>query len=95
LSKDYERLAATTAAFIDITMVRLMARRLARQLHEPTIRVVVAPVIQPPPKSLPADQPRPALLPAKHPMLALPPAKHPLPALLPASLDGHNQAGCC
>lgn len=85
LSKDYERLPATTEAFVNITMVRLMTRRLVRQLREPVIRVTVLPAKQPPPKFLPADQPLPALL----------PAKHPLPALLPASFDGNNPAGCC
>jgi len=54
LSKDYERLPATTEAFVDITMVRLMTRRLARHLLEPVIRVTVVPAKQPPPKFLPA-----------------------------------------
>jgi putative transposase len=85
LSKDYERLPATTEAFVNITMVRLMTRRLARQLREPAIRVMVVPAKQPPPKLLPAGQPLPALL----------PAKHPLPALPPASFDGNTPAGCC
>jgi putative transposase len=95
LSKDYERLPATTEAFVNITMVRLMARRLARHPHEPVIRVMVVPAEQPPPKFLPTGQPLPALPPAKHPLPALPPAKHPLPALLPASFDVNNPAGCC
>ena len=62
LSKDYERLPDTTEAFIHITMVRLMARRLARQVRELVIRVVIAPAKQPPPKSLPVARalPHPA-----------------------------------
>ena len=40
LSKDYERLASTTEAFVHVTMARLMTRRLARpstKLPESTI----------------------------------------------------------
>jgi putative transposase len=88
LSKDYERLPATTEAFIHITMVRLMTRRLAHherrlacQTREPTPRltIVVVPIAQP------RGQPLPALL----------PAGQPLPLLLLARFDGNNQAICC
>jgi putative transposase len=96
LSKDYERLPETTEAFIDITMVRLMARRLSRQPREPvTVKVTMLAKQLPPLKSLPAEQPLPSLLSAERPLLALPPAKHPLPALLPAKFDGHAPAICC
>jgi putative transposase len=96
LSKDYERLPATTEAFIDITMVRLMARRLSHQPREPvTVKVTVLAKQPPPLKSLPAEQPLPSLLPAERPLLALPPAKPPLPALPPAKFDGHAPAICC
>jgi hypothetical protein len=95
LSKDYERLPATTAAFIDITMVRLMARRLARQSREPFTVVVTVLSQQPPLKSLPTKQPRPRLLPPERPLLALPPGEHTLPALLPARFDGLNPTICC
>ena len=95
LSKDYERLADTTEAFVNITMVRLMARRLARHVREPVIRVMIVPAKQPLPKSLPAFRALPALPPAKHPLPMLPPAEHPRPALLPASFDRQNAAGYC
>ena len=51
LSKDYERLPDTTEAFIGITMVRLMTRRLSRQPREPVSLVVSSPPKQPPPSS--------------------------------------------
>jgi putative transposase len=95
LSKEYERLPATTEAFIDITMVRLMSRRLSRQPREPVTLLVTVLAKQPPLKSLPAEQPLPRLLPPERPLLTLPPGKHPLPALLPAKFDGHNTAICC
>jgi hypothetical protein len=88
LSKDYERLPATTEAFIHITMVRLMTRRLARhesrlvcQTREPTPRLTIVVV----PTAHPRRQPLPALLPAGQPLLPL----------LPARFDGNNQAVCC
>jgi transposase len=95
LSKDYERLPATTEAFIDITMVRLMTRRLARhvcllapQRREPVprLRIVVSPTGQP---SWPR---RSALLLAGRPLPVLLPAERSLPALLPARFDGNNRA---
>jgi putative transposase len=88
LSKDYERLPATTEAFINITMVRLMTRRLARheypvepQMREPTpqLTIVVAPTGRPP-------RPQPAAL-----LLA----GRPQPALLPARFDSNNRAVGC
>jgi putative transposase len=36
LSKDYERLPATTEAFVRVSMIRLMTRRLSRHAGEPT-----------------------------------------------------------
>jgi putative transposase len=84
LSKDYERLPATTEAFIHITMLRLMARRLARQTRALAMPAV-APITQPPPRLLPAWQPLPML----------PPAWQSLPMLPPAGFDGNNRAICC
>jgi putative transposase len=87
LSKDYERLPATTEAFIHITMVRLMTRRLARHEHrlepqtrEPAPRLTIVVV----PSRQPLHQPLPPLL----------PAGLPLPPLLPASFDGENPGVC-
>jgi putative transposase len=86
LSKDYERLPATTEAFIHITMVRLMTRRLARherpvapQMREtaPRLTIVVVPTRQP------SKLRQPALLPAGRAVPALP-AGRALPPLLPA-----------
>lgn len=95
LSKDYERLPATTEAFVDITMVRLMARRLARQPREPVTLLVTVLAQQPPLKSLRVGRPLPRLLPSERPLLALPSGKHPPPALLPARFDGSNPAIRC
>jgi len=80
---------------VDITTVRLMARRLARQPRELVPVVVMVLAKQQQPRSLPAEQTLPRLLPPERPLLALPPGKLPLPALLPAKLDGPNPAICC
>jgi putative transposase len=85
LSKDYERLPATTAAFIDITMVRLMARRLSRQPRVEVVQMVNVPTKQPLARLPPVEQPLPRLL----------PAKRPLPALLPARCDRNSPPLCC
>jgi putative transposase len=75
LSKDYERLPATTNAFIHITMVRLMVRRLARQPRNPAPALETVSTEPPPPKLLPSSQPLLALQPAGPPPLAFPPAE--------------------
>jgi hypothetical protein len=82
LSKDYERLPATTEAFVRIAMVRLMARHLSRESITPLARV-------------PAVQMSPKLLPAGRPVAGLLPARQPLPALPPARLDSDNRLVCC
>jgi len=65
LSKDYERLSATTEAWVDVSMIRLMTRRLSRHIPAGPTRLLPAgaPVDQP--LLLPAGAPvsRPLLLP--------------------------------
>jgi putative transposase len=87
LSKDYERLAATTESFSHITMVRLMTRRLARQTREPAVPLVIVHIGRPLPKLL--------LLPTGQPLPKLLPAGQPLPKLLPAGLDSSKRDICC
>ena len=85
LSKDYERLPATTEAFVHITMVRLMARRLARRHSPPLVIVPIGPAM-----------PKPTLLlPAVRALPTLPPARPPLPALPPAGLEDNNARSRC
>jgi transposase len=43
LSKDYERLPDTTQAFVYVTMIRLMTRRLARPEPEPPDPIIDMP----------------------------------------------------
>jgi putative transposase len=97
LSKDYERLPATTEAFIHITMDRLMTRRLARhepclvyQTRKPTPQLTI--VVVPTPQQ--RQQP-PALLPTGQSLLPLLPAGQPLRLLLPARFDGNNRPVSC
>jgi putative transposase len=91
LSKDYERLPSTTEAFIHITMVRLMARRLTRRPAPPLVIVPIKPAAQKPTLLLPPTQALPVLPPASPPLPVLPPAGPPLPALPPAGFE-HNHA---
>jgi putative transposase len=81
LSKDYERLPATTEAFVHITMVRLMTRRLAPR---PTPPLVIVPIGPAPSES--------KLLPLRQAQPLLPPARPPLPALPPAGFGHDNWA---
>lgn len=53
LSKDYERLPDTTQAFVYVTMIRLMTRRLARPETEPpdlTVDALDGPMALTPPR---------------------------------------------
>jgi putative transposase len=59
LSKDYERLPSTTEAWVNVTMVRLMTRRLSHPA-EPALLPTPSPLLT---------------LPSARPLLALPPAK--------------------
>jgi hypothetical protein len=85
LSKDYERLPATTEAFTQITMVRLMTRRLSRQARAPAMPLVTAFIGRPQPKLLPAGQSQPKFLPAGQPQ----------PKLLPIGLARNRAGNCC
>jgi len=93
LSKDYERLPATTEAFIHVTMVRLMVRRLARRPAPPLVIVLIKPAA-PKPTLLPPLPPL-ALPPSRPPLPVLPPAGPPLPALPPASFEHNNARSSC
>ena len=65
LSKDYERLPSTTEAWVEVAMIRLMTRRLARPTGQSAL----------PPAANPTPRPLLALPPAGPPLLALPPAR--------------------
>jgi putative transposase len=86
LSKDYERLPATTETFVHIAMVRLMARNLSRAPSMQAVRpLLIGPTGQKLPNLLPAGPPAPKLL----------AARQPLPELPPAGFVGENRLVCC
>lgn len=87
LSKDYERLPSTTQAFVHVTMIRLMTRRLAPPLMFPATgqMLLAAP---------PAENPL-ASSSVGRPLLALPPAGRPLLALPPTGVGGRMPANAC
>src|SRR6185503_12990586 len=73
---------------LQVSMIRLMTRRLSH----PTGKTPAEPTHPPPLALPPASPPLLALPPANLPLLALPPANPPLPALPPAQGDGHHRA---
>jgi putative transposase len=94
LSKDYERIPSTTQAFVHVTMIRLMTRRLAR----PTPKV--APPLMFPGTGLlllapPSAEHLLVLPPAEQPLHALPAAGRPLLALPPGGFEGKMRAIAC
>lgn len=96
LSKDYERLPETTEAFIQITMVRLMTRRLSRRTRALVVLPLMTVFVGPTQPKLPlAGQPQPRLLPAGQPLPKLLPAGQPPPTLLTARLDSKSSPICC
>jgi hypothetical protein len=84
LSKDYERLPSTTEAWVNVTMVRLMTRRLSHPTGESAPLPAAA-----------STSPGLLALPPVGPALpALPPVSPALLALPPANRDGNSQANC-
>jgi hypothetical protein len=57
LSKDYERLLGTTEAFVQVSMVRLMTRRLARRPRGLPVRETAPPNGGPQHDKLPTTKP--------------------------------------
>ena len=90
LSKDYERLPATTEALVRVSMIRLMTRRLSRHAGEPTGPTAPEAAERAPPRSV-----QPAAVVGKMQPISSETSSEPAgaPRLTPRHVDGGHPVG--